>query len=460
MYKMIRIRAFVLLDRRWSILLATVLVLCAGSEVETADPPPVVFSRDIAPVLRKHCLACHGKTKAEGDYRVDSFAMLKQPGESDEPPFVPGEPQSSEIFRRISSEDESERMPLEGDPLPAELVKKMRQWIGAGAVYDREDPLLPLASIVPPVVHPPPPEHYSRAVPVMGLALIRAADQLQLFVGGYRELLVFDPATGKLLRRIPNFPQRIYSIAPSKDATRLAVAGGNPGRVGDVRILSIESGEVTTVPMTYADVALSVRWSPAGDAIAVAGSDGTVTMISTNELTTNWSRTVHKDWAKDVAFSPDGSQLVSVGFDRQVKLLAKKDGKELAEFTEHQNPVWSVTFARDGKSVFSADKSGRIFRWQVEDGKKIAQMRTNGTAFDLIASTSQLFVAAAGRRVTSFDLNSHKAARQFTGPKGKMISVVLDLEQEIAVSGSDQGEIVVWSTKSGKQTVSWSNAPP
>ena len=87
-------------------------------------------------------------------------------------------------------------------------------------------------------------------------------------------------------------------------------------------------------------------------------------------------------------------------------------------------------------------------------------MRTNGTAFDLIASTSQLFAAAAGRRVTSFDLNSHKAARHFTGPKGKMISVVLDLEQEIAVSGSDQGEIVVWSTKSGKQTVSWSNAPP
>src|SRR5262245_48686242 len=80
------------------------------------------FKRDIAPILLNNCLACHGPKKAEGGYRIDTFERLTGAGDSTQPGFKAKELEDSEAFRRISSTDVKERMPLEGDPLPAELV--------------------------------------------------------------------------------------------------------------------------------------------------------------------------------------------------------------------------------------------------------------------------------------------------------------------------------------------------
>src|SRR6188472_1267013 len=80
------------------------------------------FKRDIAPVLLNNCLACHGPKKAEGGYRIDTFERLKDAGDSTQNGFTSKELDGSEAFRRIVSTDVKERMPLEGDPLPAEQV--------------------------------------------------------------------------------------------------------------------------------------------------------------------------------------------------------------------------------------------------------------------------------------------------------------------------------------------------
>jgi hypothetical protein len=44
--------------------------LVAGVEPAAA----VSFVRDIAPILQRHCVACHGEAKAEGAWRADSLA--------------------------------------------------------------------------------------------------------------------------------------------------------------------------------------------------------------------------------------------------------------------------------------------------------------------------------------------------------------------------------------------------
>ena len=75
------------------------------------------FRSDIAPILLDHCLACHGPRKAEGGYRVDSYDQLFKPGDTGETPVAVAEDQQSELFRRVSTEDESERIPAESEPL-------------------------------------------------------------------------------------------------------------------------------------------------------------------------------------------------------------------------------------------------------------------------------------------------------------------------------------------------------
>ena len=97
----------------------------------------MLFERTIKPLLAEHCLACHGPDKAEGGLNlVDRKQALKQL-ESGLFGIVPGKPEESELIRRVSSHDESERMPPEGKPLKPAEIEALRRWISLGAEYQQ-----------------------------------------------------------------------------------------------------------------------------------------------------------------------------------------------------------------------------------------------------------------------------------------------------------------------------------
>jgi mono/diheme cytochrome c family protein len=92
----------------------------------------VDYQRQIKPVLRERCFACHGALKQESGLRVDTAAAMRGGGDSG-PAIEPGSAAASFLLERISSEDESFRMPPEGKPLTAEQIAAIRTWIDQGA---------------------------------------------------------------------------------------------------------------------------------------------------------------------------------------------------------------------------------------------------------------------------------------------------------------------------------------
>src|SRR5262245_28448116 len=77
-----------------------------------AAEPAVVFNRDIRPILSDTCYHCHGpdKAKRKAGLRLDQEAgAFKDLGDSKV--IVPGDLSKSELYRRITAEDPSERMP-------------------------------------------------------------------------------------------------------------------------------------------------------------------------------------------------------------------------------------------------------------------------------------------------------------------------------------------------------------
>src|SRR5436190_11304715 len=83
----------------------------ASTLARAADAPD--FSRDVRPILSKHCFKCHGPDdKArKAKLRLDDRTAALRGGESGEKAIVPGKPNESELIRRILANDESERMP-------------------------------------------------------------------------------------------------------------------------------------------------------------------------------------------------------------------------------------------------------------------------------------------------------------------------------------------------------------
>jgi mono/diheme cytochrome c family protein len=111
------------------------------SAVAQADDPDeaVDFMRDIRPILSQNCFTCHGPDEdtREAGLRLDQRDTALAELESGETAVVPGHPDKSELFARITSDDEYLQMPPaeSGRALTAEQIELIRRWIEQGAPF-------------------------------------------------------------------------------------------------------------------------------------------------------------------------------------------------------------------------------------------------------------------------------------------------------------------------------------
>jgi hypothetical protein len=121
-------------------------VACARSEVGRPLPQTIEFNRDIRPILSDTCFNCHGpdqkkrKAKLRFDTEVGAFADL-----GGYKAIVPGNLAQSELFQRITAEDETERMPpvRSGRKLSQRQIELLRRWIEQGAKWQKHWAFLP-----------------------------------------------------------------------------------------------------------------------------------------------------------------------------------------------------------------------------------------------------------------------------------------------------------------------------
>jgi Protein of unknown function (DUF1553)/Protein of unknown function (DUF1549)/Planctomycete cytochrome C len=115
------------------------LILTAHSCPNAFGRQTVSFRSDIRPVLADKCLVCHGfdSSTREADLRLDTFEGATSDANGD-PAIVPGDPDSSLLWQRINSDDESERMPPADShkQLSADEIALLGQWIREGAHYE------------------------------------------------------------------------------------------------------------------------------------------------------------------------------------------------------------------------------------------------------------------------------------------------------------------------------------
>ncbi len=134
------------LTRLCAVLVFSGTMLVTGL-LSTADEPipPISFNRDIRPMLSDKCFYCHGPDPEhrQADLRLDVEANAKEYA------IVEGEPEESELFVRIASDDTDQVMPpaASGKKLSGDEIKLLRRWIEQGAEFE------PFWAYVPPQRH-------------------------------------------------------------------------------------------------------------------------------------------------------------------------------------------------------------------------------------------------------------------------------------------------------------------
>ncbi|MBW3600673.1 MAG: DUF1549 domain-containing protein, partial [Planctomycetes bacterium] len=110
------------------------------------------FAADIQPLLAERCSTCHGGVNREGGVSfVDRRSALAET-DTGVRPIVPGEPEASELLRRVASPDPDVRMPPTGEPLSSEEIDLLHCWIAAGAEWPQHWSFRPIGRPAPPAV--------------------------------------------------------------------------------------------------------------------------------------------------------------------------------------------------------------------------------------------------------------------------------------------------------------------
>jgi hypothetical protein len=109
-------------------------------------PAKIAFNRDVRPILSDRCFACHGPDAANKkiSLRLDSEVAAKA-DLGGRFAIKPGDPDGSELIRRITEPKPARRMPPvhTGSKLTDTEIATLRQWIVEGAEWQRHWSLVP-----------------------------------------------------------------------------------------------------------------------------------------------------------------------------------------------------------------------------------------------------------------------------------------------------------------------------
>ena len=93
------------------------------------------FSTQIKPIINKNCIVCHGGVKRNSNFSLLFHQDALDTAESGKPAIIPGDPEHSEMLRRLTLRDPEERMPFKEAQLKTLEIGLLRQWIKEGAQW-------------------------------------------------------------------------------------------------------------------------------------------------------------------------------------------------------------------------------------------------------------------------------------------------------------------------------------
>ncbi|CAN5791122.1 DUF1549 and DUF1553 domain-containing protein [soil metagenome] len=124
-------------SRNWHTMIQVVLFLSLAAVANTGQAGAVVdgealFLEQVAPILERRCVHCHGGDRPRGRLSLEHRQGLMEGGLGG-PTIAADDPAESLLLWMV--EGESPEMPPEGDPLSAEEVAVLQDWVRQGAPW-------------------------------------------------------------------------------------------------------------------------------------------------------------------------------------------------------------------------------------------------------------------------------------------------------------------------------------
>ncbi|MBW3543258.1 MAG: hypothetical protein KY476_23635, partial [Planctomycetes bacterium] len=343
---------------RYSRWICTVSIVVASLPAFAADEAAPEYAKDVHPVFRKYCVACHDAEEANGGLVIDDFAKLMRGGESGLA-IVPGDAENSRLIVLLEKRAEP-FMPPEGSEGPTrEEIALLKAWIAAGA--RGPDGKLPLVTLTTPEVKPSAPVR--RAVHSAAFS----PDGRFLAIGRYGVVEILDGQTLKALRTLEGHTGHASDVGFSADGRLLIVAAGEPGLYGQATLWNTDDWTQRAVLRGHRDSLYAAALSPDGSLLATGGYDQNIVIWNVESGESLRTLEGHNGPVFDLAFRPDGKLLASASGDRTVKLWDPATGERIETLGQPEKDQYALCFSPDGALLAAGGVDNRIRIWRISD---------------------------------------------------------------------------------------------
>jgi dipeptidyl aminopeptidase/acylaminoacyl peptidase len=324
----------------------------------SADAPD--FTKQVAPILAKHCISCHGPDDVNGELRLDTFTHLMKGGEEGAD-VVPGKSDKSRLIKLVESKKKGVMPPGKRKKLEAAEIATLKAWIDAGAnpPANKDEPIVAIVEI---------PKIAPKTVPPNGIyALTYSSKAKLLALGRHAEVELMSSETLSVARTLMGHSGNFNAVAFSADGSRLAAVSGNTGMRGEAKLWNTADGKLIRAFDGHKDAVYSVALSPDGKILATGSYDQTIKLWETESGKEIKTLTGHNGAVFSLAFRPDGKILASASLDRTVKLWDVATGNRLDTLSQSLKELYTLAFSPDGKRLAAGGVDSRIRVWQISD---------------------------------------------------------------------------------------------
>jgi WD40 repeat protein len=410
---------------------AVLSLLLAAGQVRAQDKPipiadikrdtPVDFEKEVLPIFKKQCIACHNSATAENKLVLETPQTILKGGDSG-PAVEPKDAANSYLMMVASHESEPIMPPknnkVNAKPLTSQELGIIKLWINQGATGTVSTTTKLAWQPLPPGVNP----IYAVAVTPDGqYAACGRANQ------------VF-----------------IYHVPSGQEVCRLT----------DAELL--KGGIYKQPGVAHLDIVQSLAFSPDGYLLASGGYQEVKLWRRPRNVQDHKLQTGGEVAA--VATSAD-HKWAAIGSGDKIQLWDLAEGKPGKELAGHTGAVTGLRFSADGAKLFSgsADKTVRV--WNVAEGKQEKQIDTPAEvrALTLVGDGSRVATGESDNIIRIWDLSKDppEKQRELTGHSKPITSLdTLASANTQILSGSEDGSVRHWNADNGQATRTMNHGGP
>jgi WD40 repeat protein len=441
---------------RWLAVAALALLACVGADFALAQTPiadiqraePVDFEKEILPVLKRNCIACHNAAKPEKGLSLETPQSIAKGGDSGA--AVTPRDSASSLLLLVASHQSDPFMPPKDNKVNAqsftsEELGLLKLWIDQGAegmVTGGSGPLnwQPL----PPGVNP------IFAVALSGDGQFAACGRAnQVFIyhvpSGQVVCRLTDPAllTGGVYDQLGVAHLDLVQSLAFNPAGDLLASGGyrevkiwrRPVNVRTHNLAASAQGAVGAVA-----VSTDGRW------LATGAEDNSVHLFDLEAGAAGPTITGHTGAVTSLRFTADGARLVSSSLDRTVRVWNVADGAPLGRL-DTPVPVNGMTLVGDETRVATGgdDKYIRLWSLPVGPARSLADLPTPLTALAISADRRLLAVGGGDGQAALVDLAAGTIVRKWAAHEGGVTAVSFSAGNARLVTGGADRATRVWN---------------